>query len=222
MGTLKKAQVVLLPGNNETTIYYFDKTKRLGYFKDSKIAESLEFEKRHLYIITNDEIEVGDWFLTNLSIIKQSKEIKNQSIIDTFGGEQLVSICKKIKSTTNKSLNISQLSQQFIEGYIAEYNKDNIINNVLPEEESFALKYGSKIKVWDDEVEYATTGFFVGFRHHEFNVLVITDLDFKQTTTLTAYKNCDTYIEEKVQLTLYDISNGLGVGIPPHLIEIIY
>lgn len=37
-----------------------------------------------------------------------------------------------------------------------------------------------------------------------------------------AYKDCEEYIEEPiVELTLKDISEGKGVGVPPHLIKII-
>jgi hypothetical protein len=37
-----------------------------------------------------------------------------------------------------------------------------------------------------------------------------------------AYKDCEKYIEEPiVELTLKDISEGKGVGVPPHLIKII-
>ena len=37
-----------------------------------------------------------------------------------------------------------------------------------------------------------------------------------------AYKDCEEYIEEPiVELTLEDISQGKGVGVPPHLIKII-
>lgn len=37
-----------------------------------------------------------------------------------------------------------------------------------------------------------------------------------------AYKNCEKYIEEPiVELTLKDISEGKGVGVPPHLIKIV-
>lgn len=37
-----------------------------------------------------------------------------------------------------------------------------------------------------------------------------------------AYKDCEEYIEDPiVELTLEDISNGKGVGVPPHLIKVI-
>ena len=38
-----------------------------------------------------------------------------------------------------------------------------------------------------------------------------------------AYKNCEEYIEDPtVELTLKDISEGKGVGVPPHLIKIVW
>ena len=90
----------------------------------------------NLYITSNEEIKEGDWIIWNNKVVKAINTVYSK---DT----------KKIIATTNTSLTIKgeqegentwynplpQLSQQFIEKYIEEYNKANQINTVLVEVE---------------------------------------------------------------------------------------
>jgi len=114
------------------------------------------FENQHLYIISDDEIKEGDWaysneFEDNL-IFKVDKKffdlgIEAKKIIATtnillqfhtdYHGE--------ITNDENKKCynhNLSQPSQQFITKYIKEYNKGNIIIDVLVEYEEIYNDYG--------------------------------------------------------------------------------
>lgn len=102
-----------------------------------------DWNPQHLYIISDDEIKENDWCTNTGGEIKDSfpfkvtKEVMNNKFI------------KKIIATTDKSITIPgynsfdeddivncylpQPSQQFIEKYIEEYNKGNVIIDVLVE-----------------------------------------------------------------------------------------
>lgn len=109
---------------------------------------------QHLYITSDEEIKVGDWIINILS-----NEIYKANEINVFKANQYKHN-KKIIATTDTSLKtiispysnildgkgivyqsrdfyLSQPSQQFIEKYIEEYNKGNIITDVLVEYEEY-------------------------------------------------------------------------------------
>lgn len=99
--------------------------------------------KQHLYIISEDEIKEGNW-----QVNMYTKLVSQATELSINGGEE--GKYKKIIATTDKSLlirkdkglfkvgeynSLPQISQQFIEQYITEYNKGNIISHVLVEYE---------------------------------------------------------------------------------------
>lgn len=100
--------------------------------------------KQHLYIITDDEILPNDYYINTINNIV-SQASKNHKNSNGIVGSKL----KKIIATTDKSLqiikenypkksqrtiiNLPQPSPEFINKYIDEYNKGNIIIDVLVE-----------------------------------------------------------------------------------------
>ena len=111
----------------------------------------------HLYITSDDEIKVGDWYLIEFNGLK---------ITQCTSEEELISLdkrtdCKKIIATTDTSLkdicfmcngmkeylknicsecdgegvlqNLPQPSESFTRAYIESYNNGNVIENVLVE-----------------------------------------------------------------------------------------
>ena len=130
--TYKRTQVIMLPTNN------IIRETRLGYYQDvlslnnTKYDESLILFRttdgievpnpQHLYIISDDEIKEGDWYCSPMGIISRYNGI-----------EKLPSNWRKIIATTEESSGLPQPSKQFIEKYIEEYNKGNIITDVLVE-----------------------------------------------------------------------------------------
>ena len=137
----------------------------------STIGWSNMFKPQHLYITSDDEIKEGDWFITIRQgyIGKPSKCIKIDAISvisqlensDNPNHTQYTEFkfAKKIIATTdtslkiktyyeiedNQEINLPQPSQQFIDKYIEEYNKGNIITDVLVEYEKTNI--GSIINV---------------------------------------------------------------------------
>ena len=147
MEQFKKAKVVMLPTNEKTNI--INTNQGLLYNSNDYIGIN-----QHLYIISDEEKKEDDWCINTGGNIKDSfpfrvtKEVMNNKFI------------KKIIATTNTSLEIKnelwsayqgryeadklpQPSKQFIEKYIEEYNKGNIITNVLVEYEEWCNCNGS-------------------------------------------------------------------------------
>ena len=131
--------------NNTVTI---DNLKQYTTLNSSFTDWYKAFEPQHLYIISDDEIKEDDWFIGDNISIKQCT-LNNGGNINFKGGWYSGSTnCKKIIATTDTSLNYETPfygmdadnnfptpSQQFITKYIEEYNKGNIIADVLVEYE---------------------------------------------------------------------------------------
>ena len=149
MNQFKREQVVMLPTNNTVNALkgYSDKSLLFKYSPEYKsIPAEIKFVSYfHLYIISDDEIKKGDWkYCTN-------KKMFGQDLATTIH-------TKKIIATTDRSLQINtfykvtgvfdgglpQPSQQFIEKYIEEYNKGNIITDVLVEYETLKTTANNK------------------------------------------------------------------------------
>lgn len=99
---------------------------------------------QHIYITSDEEIKEGDWYCSPTGIVSQHN-----------GTEKLPDGWKKIIATTDKSLtqfnqyvgenegymtSLPQPSQSFIEKYVEEYNKGNIITDIMVEYEEDLIK----------------------------------------------------------------------------------
>lgn len=99
--------------------------------------------QHHIHITSSEEIKEGDWYLIL---------IDNTIMKANINSDHKDYDCKKIIATTDKSLRkhlkylseyegkyidkqLPQLSNEFIESYIEQYNKGNIIENILVEVE---------------------------------------------------------------------------------------
>lgn len=114
----KECNVVMLPTKDKSYIWWN------GFkLKDTMPPEIMingnEFQ--HLYIISNEEIKEGDWVINYYNVIAK------------WGGHGDLNGCKKIIASTDKSLGLSEPSQDFLKLYIEEYNKSNQIKKVLVE-----------------------------------------------------------------------------------------
>jgi len=119
----------MLPTNKKAKLY-IDKE---GIYTKNRVDNSIL--RHYLYIIrvydTKDEtswIKEGDWFIAD-EYSKPEMAIISGNKVNGY----LLKGCKKIIATTDKSLNLPEPSQAFIEKYIEEYNKGNIITNVMVE-----------------------------------------------------------------------------------------
>ena len=172
MSTSKKAKVVMLPTKEKSDIF-IGKTHSVLHYKNNIPDE--EFKSyQHLYIISDNEIKEGDWvYENNLNTetnIYQVYKRNNKLGIFRFRNvfvELSKSNCKKIIATTDSSLwrpshkyasdviLLPQPSQQFIEKFIEEYNRGNVITDVLIEYELISNEeyFGNTVNP-DDDVPY--------------------------------------------------------------------
>ena len=148
----KSAQVVMLPTNEKAEIGFLtQKGKERGHLVhfDRPMPNILDSENQHLYILSDEEIKEGDYHVA-IRIVKTNGD----KAIAFTDQEQLDAIAeiggaKKIIATTDK-LNIHpnladsyrsgnclpQIPQSFIEHFVEEYNKGNVITEVMVEYKS--------------------------------------------------------------------------------------
>lgn len=156
-----KRQVVMLSTKEKADgVLYLDDTQS-GKLFISKAGN------RHLYILSDEEIKEDDWvlytnpnfkrsFIVKISDINHDKFDYKRETLDIR--EIPISWAKKIIATTDKSLSprihkgetvdesypkefrnsiLPQSSQSFIQKYVEEYNKGNIITEVMVEYERY-------------------------------------------------------------------------------------
>lgn len=124
-------------------------------------------QSQHLYILSDEEIKEGDWYI-NTWEDGQPMLCKVNSKEEANDCNRLNHCCKKIIATTDKSLvhlnccvskeglikanegcrernrcSLPQPSQSFIEKFVEEYNKGNVITEVMVEYETITKRYGS-------------------------------------------------------------------------------
>ena len=134
--SFKRVKVVMLPTNEKAQLW-LSKGNALTLWGKENNNDKLG-ANQHLYFLSDEEIKEGDWYISAMkSIISQHN-----------GTEKLPDGWKKIIATTDKSLvdtihnpaeefkhiwELPQPSQSFIEKYVEEYNKGNVITEVMVE-----------------------------------------------------------------------------------------
>lgn len=147
MSTFKKCQVVMLPTEKASSIHA--NPKKLVKWHMDIIPTNKDCVNQHLYILSDEKPKISDWCIQKgvwLCKITCNRDLSQSNL-------------KKIIATTNKSLtidiipssgfksgvgalshkqtiNLPQPSQSFIEKYVEEYNKGNIIIEVMVEYEA--------------------------------------------------------------------------------------
>ena len=167
----KKCKVLLLPTNKPSklgNLATYQGKSLAKVIKEGVNLKNTTVQFWNLYIISDDEIKEGDWFINDLNQIKKCTSRDTEGYIDFEGGfNTKPSSCKKIIATTDSSLwrpshkyasdviLLPQPSQQFIEKFIEEYNRGNVITDVLIEYELISNEeyFGNTINP-DDDVPY--------------------------------------------------------------------
>lgn len=184
----KRNRVIMLPTNekakigdiiqcnnpHKSRIAWKNKLGICSFHDDENVIT--EWQPIHLNIISNEEIKEGDWCYDELRIClwRKTKEI-------TCNGE----IYHKIIATTDKSLGLPQPSQSFIQKYVSEYNKGNIITEMMIE--------------YENSKPYSTSGKEFGSKEFiEANLQVKVDKD----NTITIKKVKDSWSREEVMVLL--------------------
>ena len=154
METIKRqCNLVMLPTDKEdrtlNQIYKFiaqpenafDK-RVFGELIITASPDKSKYQAQHLYFTSNEEIKEGDWFYS----VKFNK-------IGKYSGHEFLTEWEayKIIASTDTSIGLPQPSTAFIEKYISEYNKGNIIEKVMVEydgdyDEYYGGYYGDTVK----------------------------------------------------------------------------
>ena len=133
-----------------------EKRKQLIFLEDSKGIVKTKNKNGHLYALSNDEIKLFDWVYNNKENIVEQINSKTQLIFVLEENKENQTF-KKIIATTDKTLSqtsrteIPQPSQQFIQKFVEEYNKGNVITDVLVEYE-YLLDDNGVIPYWNLKV----------------------------------------------------------------------
>jgi len=130
----KRCKLVMLPTNEKAPLMidkeglHYAKNYEFNLFDHNKNFRHIN--KQHIYILSDEEIKEGDFFiypdLGEKDIWLCKGDIPNPG-------------AKKIIATTDTALKwhmigfLPQPSQSFIEKYVEEYNKSNIITEVMVE-----------------------------------------------------------------------------------------
>lgn len=185
--SFKKTELVMLPTNEKAPTHDY-----LFLYKPSNRLVKDGFVQ-NLYFLSDEEIKEGDWVCNGIDIWQ----------VKSYYGFQPVT--KKIIATTDKSLVnsncciakegltkmnegcrdrnrclIPQPSTSFIEKYVEEYNKGNVITEVLVEYEN---SYKKNIDGED-----------IGFKVHEPSILKVNPKD----NTITIRKAKDSWNRDEV------------------------
>lgn len=173
MKQFKRAKVVMLPTKEKAGLVINPSTNKIehvDFVKDVKYYTDASFNCYQLFITSDEEIKEGDWYYWSVTNTIQ-KAIKDS--LDRL--PKIEDGSKKIIATTDSSLKVSrenshpnsvwkldgallpQPSQSFIEKYVEEYNKGNIITDVLVEYEVDKYDIRNQYqdspsgKYWEDE-----------------------------------------------------------------------
>jgi hypothetical protein len=129
-----KAKVVMLPTNEKANIQKneLNEVFNLTYPQHSNQG----YISQHLYITSDEEIKESEYGID----IRDNKIFICERLLSNCYECGILqyqkSYCHKIIATTDTSLGLPQPSPQFIHKYIEEYNKGNIINDIMVEYET--------------------------------------------------------------------------------------
>jgi hypothetical protein len=143
MNNFKEHDVVMIAIDKASTISKFQNKDKLEYSDYLNMGDYVvNRQAQHLYIISDDEIKVGEWGMVNTGLLLTPLLATKENILKLKDYS-----FKKIIATTDNSLTFNnlirldvkrkietpQIPQSFIEHYIAEYNKSNVITKVMVE-----------------------------------------------------------------------------------------
>lgn len=146
----EKAKVIMLPTKDYTHIKLDSDGVRLWY--DNRPTHTDIHKHQHLYLVTDEEIKEGDWFIANQGVhicVRIDKEDTQYPYVTINSKGDIIKHSRhwntKIIATTDMELfygdevgyaeHLPQIPQDFIEKYVKEYNEGNIITDILVEHE---------------------------------------------------------------------------------------
>jgi hypothetical protein len=161
--SFKNASVVMLSTNQKALIGDFvigttieENPKKLFYGKKVQEPFNCSHTNFHLYVISDDDIKVNDWYIIEFNRLKLTQCTSDEELISLEGRDD----CKKVIATTDKFLTytntedipsivekselniLPQPSKSFIEKYVRAYNSGVPIEKVLVEYNHLVSTFG--------------------------------------------------------------------------------
>ena len=147
MEQFKIAKILMLATNNKSNIVLGKRntlynTKDIANVEFNNVLSPNNWIYQYLYFLSDEKIKKDDWYIDDSNSIRQAIT-SDEDYWERRKGD------KKIIATNNPYLKIKEIldeedviyhflpqpSQQFIQKFVEEYNKGNIITNVLVEYE---------------------------------------------------------------------------------------
>lgn len=195
----KKCKVVMLPTEEATwpnCIWLGRISRQLrldkSYNHEPKSIEPIDNSMlpQHLYILSDEKIKVGDCYLDECNTPRRC-------FIDDSRYWAVRESYKKIIATSNKSLNLPDPSPEFIEEFIREYNKGNVIKEVMVEYDAY-----NRSTTWEyDEPE-------------------IIELKVDKNNYITITREKDSWSREEVIEFVYKVLKAAGKEIKAEMVDI--
>lgn len=157
MKNTKTHKIIMLP-TEKSRLIYIGNFKKLHYMDYVPIGLDNDEIAQHLYIISDEQIKEGDWYINRFNQIHQASDINLTS-------QEEWNTCKKIVATTdNLQLNqdltkcvadlvienkvfLSQLPDSFISVYIKAYNEGKPITEIdLEMEQKYHIRGNNEYK----------------------------------------------------------------------------
>jgi hypothetical protein len=164
----QECDVVMLPALKESRIEKYEGSLNDEYLVLDRIPNkgrgNSVFKPQHLYILSNDEIKEGDWYVNSggclFQAIKYLPLSTDRKIIATTD-TSLKSYNQEYdpRSKTGREwLYLPQIPQSFIEYFITEFDEGNVITKVMVEysERDYDFGYQALIVNQNNEISILT------------------------------------------------------------------
>lgn len=164
----KQHPVVMFPTNEKASVLFLSHlTNKLG-FEIKERTRSNRLQNQHLYILSDEEIKEGDWCINPITKLPfQVKVIERNRLVYPENSKKIIATTDKLEISNNFEYTqllpsddfkfyLPQIPQSFIEYFVTEYNKGNIITEVMVEyeeivgDEPFRTHLGFKLKINPD------------------------------------------------------------------------
>lgn len=134
----KKHQVVMLATEGESKLNLHTETGLLRIGDDVKSLNKTAVNQ-NLFILSDEPAQVGEWVIDlGVNVMFQCKSSNFQR-----------DGCSKVIATTDSSLGLPRPSDAFVQKFVEEYNKGNVITEVLVEPDN-TITIKPVIETWDD------------------------------------------------------------------------
>lgn len=139
MLSTEKATRLFLNKNSNNLHYYFKEQQGDGDY--------YSIVNKHLYVVSDDVVKVGDWCLWKSEIIKAGKSLVHgaQKVIATTNTD--LKIYKGIEDISYLPMfeNLPLIPDSFIESFVKQYNNKNLIKDIYVEYTAVPTEYDNPL-----------------------------------------------------------------------------